>query len=159
MILDQSASPRESALALLLFLPKRLGGYEIPRGILNKRLSSTAIEDGHDIIPDILWSDERTTIEYEGVLDHDGESNLPRDARRKNRLIKFGYKVISVTNSQLQSIRDTDEIAWQTCKHLGLRWRKPRGSYDWRERQTQLRKALALRADQTDFDGWDPVPC
>lgn len=159
VILDQSASPRESALALLLFLPKRLGGYEIPRGILNKRLSSTAIEDGHDIIPDILWSDERTTTEYEGVLDHDGESNLPRDARRKNRLIKFGYKVISVTNSQLQSIRDTDEIAWQTCKHLGLRWRKPRGSYDWRERQTQLRKALALRADQTDFDGWDPVPC
>lgn len=156
-LLDQSASPRESALALLLFMPKKLGGYELPTARLNHRLASASIDGMGDIVPDILWEEARTVVEYDGKADHGHEVNLPRDARRRNRLAAAGYKIVTVTNSQLQCVRDTDQAAWDICKHLGFRWRQPRGAYDWRERQACLRNALGLRTDRTDFDGWDLV--
>lgn len=162
LILDGSASPVESRLVAALFLPKRLGGYGLPPGQLNRRREMVvAGQAGRPVrrivVPDISWDGGATVVEYDSNSYHAAHSSLSRDARRRNVLISCGFDVLTVTGNQLHSIRDMDAFVAQLCRKMGWRWRKPSKGEEWARAQDALRGALGLRADRSDFDGWRPV--
>ena len=161
-VLNGSASPAESRLAAVLFLPKRLGGYGLPPGQLNRRremvVARQADRPAHRVVvPDISWDSGTVVVEYDSSSYHAAPSLLSHDARRRNELVSCGLDVLTVTGNQLNSIRDMDAFALQLCRKMGWRWRRPAKREEWERSQDALRCALGLRVDRSDFDGWQPV--
>ena len=68
---DGAASPMESAIALLLCLPYRYGGYHLPLPTLNERPVKTggrrSIADATTHRCDLLWPDANVALEYEAT--------------------------------------------------------------------------------------------
>lgn len=123
---NHSASPMESALALMLTLPPKMGGYGLPRPTLNEELSTgewAAFWDGGDIVtPDLLWREARLAIEYESDEFHGskGPKKAAYDARRGNVLTAMGYSVLRVTKEIIVSRPALGRLAGQVAAHLGV---------------------------------------
>ena len=140
---DNSRSPMESVLALLLSLPVEGGGYGICSITLNRRAPHD--EDSCARIPDILFGSSKVGINYEGeshfdtraltdaamraaaeasaeALDRIYEagqsvrSRIVRDKQRDRELLMAGYKVIPVTKEDLYDQAALDDIVWQLCQ-------------------------------------------
>lgn len=132
-----SASPRESALYLVLTLPTRLGGFQLPRPVLNDPQAldadarSIAAKEG--VFCDLLWAKQRFAVEY----DSDEFHSLTRreDIERRNALESMGIRVLSITTS---IFNDFDRLA--ACvrtlrKRLGLRVKPEEGHVTQRRRR------------------------
>lgn len=125
-VLEDSASPMETELALRLSLPCKLGG----RGIATPKLNHTiplgrlaTMAYGRDsITPDLLWERPRLAMEYESDEFHTGADRITTDSRRRLALETAGYDVVTVTNAQMRSLRDFDAIA----EHVAMKTRKRR---------------------------------
>lgn len=119
-----AASPMEIALALMLCTDRERGGYGLPWPELNHALpvsgAARQLWDGDHITPDLLWYDARLAIEYDSDSHHTGASRITRDAIRRTVLEELGVRVITVTNGQLLSARQTDGIARVVARHLGI---------------------------------------
>lgn len=162
-LMDGSASPQETRSSLLLTLPMRMGGYGLIRPLLNTGLGAWARSggavrgDADGEFPDLSWPDRGVVLEYVSDDWHTGADAIARDARRSNKLVVQGVTVLSLTNAQLGSISDTDQIARDLARVLGIRLRNRDFSPQWRQRNLQLRSDLGLRVDRSDFDGWTLV--
>lgn len=162
LLMDGSASPQESRAALLFSLPLRLGGYGLPRPTLNTGLGTTRpprASGGSPLqpataVPDLSWVDQRVVLEYLSNEWHASSGGLAHDARRANRITARGIAVLSLTNEQLGSIGDTDQMARDLARLLGARLRRRGFTDEWRDKNLQLRAELGLRVDRSDFDGW-----
>lgn len=144
-LLDNSDSPRESALALMLTLPRRLGGYALPRPLLNQRIniprsSSQLIRNDH-FRCDLLWPKEGLAIEYDSDLHHVGAQKIAKDASRRDALALLGIQVITVTNKQFASMNEMDKVAHAVAKTLGIRQRNEK-RYNYQTRKIQLLQQL-----------------
>ena len=144
-LLDNSYSPRESALALMLTLPRRLGGYALPRPLLNQRIniprsSSQLIRNDH-FKCDLLWPKEGLAIEYDSDLHHVGAQKIAKDASRRDALALLGIQVITVTNKQFASMNEMDKVAHTVAKTLGIRQRNEK-RYNYQTRKIQLLQQL-----------------
>lgn len=144
-LLDNSYSPRESALALMLTLPRRLGGYALPRPLLNQRIniprsSSQLIRNDH-FKCDLLWPKEGLAIEYDSDLHHVGAQKIAKDASRRDALALLGIQVITVTNKQFASMNEMDKVAHAVAKTLGIRQRNEK-RYNYQTRKIQLLQQL-----------------
>lgn len=161
-VLDGAASPREADLALLLFLPRSHGGYGLRPGVLNMPFSTgrraRRVRGGNEpYIPDIQWPGCNVTVDYDGRDYHAGPVHTARDLRRRNAFASEAVGAITVTNAQLRSVGDMDELARRLALRLGAPVRRRDWSPAWRERQERLRAQLGLPTDRSDFDGWEPV--
>lgn len=147
-VLDNSASPRETALAMALTLPNALGGYGLPDPILNCRLdygvksvlfqgpctlSMVADHYGVDVsgsqsnefrICDLYWKDAKLDVEYDSDGHHLTPCKISKDASRRNELESRGVMVITVTSRQLSSWEETEKVARQIARRLGVHIRK-----------------------------------
>lgn len=144
-LLDNSDSPRESALALMLTLPRRLGGYALPRPLLNQRIniprsSSQLIRNDH-FRCDLLWPKEGLAIEYDSDLHHVGAQKIAKDASRRDALALLGIQAITVTNKQFASMNEMDKVAHAVAKTLGIRQRNEK-RYNYQTRKIQLLQQL-----------------
>lgn len=144
-LLDNSDSPRESALALMLTLPRRLGGYALPRPLFNQRIniprsSSQLIRNDH-FKCDLLWPKEGLAIEYDSDLHHVGAQKIAKDASRRDALALLGIQVITVTNKQFASMNEMDKVAHAVAKTLGIRQRNEK-RYNYQTRKIQLLQQL-----------------
>ena len=139
-LLDNSDSPRESALALMLTLPRRLGGYALPRPLLNKRINSQLIRNDH-FRCDLLWPKEGLAIEYDSDLHHVGAQKIAKDASRRDALALLGIQAITVTNKQFASMNEMDKVAHAVAKTLGIRQRNEK-RYNYQTRKIQLLQQL-----------------
>lgn len=140
---DNSWSPMESVLALVLCLPPTEGGYGMGDITLNRSVQNEDA-DG-ERIPDILFGSTHVGINYEGE-GHFGTQNLTqvahlaaakgstdsfdmveaagrdvrarivRDKRRDRDLIFANYKVVTVTREDLYSTSVLDRLVWQVAK-------------------------------------------
>ncbi len=112
---DNSASARESALAILLELPLRDGGYALGTPRMNAVVASTEttqqIYRAQYMKCDIAWPDSKVDVEYQSRYAHEGETARIRDSRRANALGELGWTVISVTNEELNSLQACNAIA------------------------------------------------
>ena len=128
---DRSASPMESALALMLSLPVEFGGFGLPKPELNKRVPTMQFESMWDggpyITPDLLWEDHKIAVEYESDEFHGrlGTGKADADAVRANVLTAMGYMVFRATRGTAQSISNTMRLARQVAQAMGRKIADP----------------------------------
>ena len=141
-VLDGSASPMETAVYLLLCLPKRVGGYGLPKPLLNPKLTITNPSGTETIerYPDLFWKGPNIDIEYNSDEDHSGEWSRYRDSRREVELTVADVRVLPLTRNQLMDPDGFDEFANGLRRMLGIQKRPedPR----WRWRRDELRRNL-----------------
>lgn len=131
LVAASSGSPMETALALILGLPLRLGGYGLPRPILNHRID--ALQSGPNAMErryylcDLYWPEARVALEYDSDLEHTGPSRIANDARRRNDLTSLSVTTITATRDQVMDGRGLDRLAHQVARALGARIRSKRG--------------------------------
>lgn len=128
---DNSGSPMETALALMLTLPVEMGGYGLPKPILNwsvpidPEMRGIAAQD--EIIADLCWRDYGLVIEYDSWEKHGklGPAKLAKDHARANSLTALGWKVLTVGSVQIASAQGVALIARQVATLLGITLAEP----------------------------------
>lgn len=138
-ILANSASPRETDLAMLLCLPKRLGGYGLPHPEINPWIKTGGGTSGLRAA-DLFWRDALLDVEYDSTYFHAGDRQLARDSARRAELRESGIDVLTVTNAQIHDMRELDRVARLIRTALGLSDNEP--IYDYASRKMSLRREL-----------------
>ncbi|MBQ9003822.1 MAG: hypothetical protein IJ087_18405, partial [Eggerthellaceae bacterium] len=150
-VVDGSASPRETALCMLLCMPPRFGGYGLALPELNHRvklsLSDQLMVGAHHFDCDLYWAHPRVGVEYDSKQHHTAAEKQERDATRRNMLQYKGVQVIVATRTQVNKPGEFDKLAHQIGRAIGKRFRTPEQYHV--EARSSLRKTL--------FD-WDAIP-
>lgn len=143
-IMENAASPRETALVLHLCLPYRLGGYGFPHPELNavvkldertKRLAGKQY-----LSPDLFWRQAKIAVEYDSDEWHTASTRIARDAQRRSIFTHLGITEICVTRRQFNDLVALDKVARVLARQLHHRIH-PRDN-DFRKKQIELRKQL-----------------
>lgn len=128
---ENSASPMETAVVLMLTLPVEYGGFGLPRPELNKAIDVSdhrgVLAERSEVTPDLLWEDAKLALEYDSAEHHGqaGPSRLAEDATRSNILTALGYRVLRVTNRSIASLEGINLLARQTAHLLGVELEAP----------------------------------
>lgn len=142
-IIENSASPMETCSALLLTLPRRLGGYGLPKPFLNYRLDLTFEQrialKRESITVDMMWPSGKMAIEYESTAWHRGGEKFVQDSIRRNDIRSLGYDVTTITLNEYKSALRMDNIAKSIARKLGIH---PHLAQVDRDKQASLRDAL-----------------
>lgn len=149
-IVPHARSPREVALALTLMLPGGLGGYGLPRPLLNhpielpNRMRGIAAKSYY--VADLCWPEQRLVMEYDSDACHLTSEQLYLDAVKRMTLDSMGYRVISITRLQLNEPQAMNKVAQATASALGtqLRFR----AHGFPAKQNALWAALGLSRAQ-----------
>lgn len=143
-VLDGSASPMETAQAMLLHFPYHLGGFGLPRPRLNQRIrlsgKARSMSPSDSYVIDLYWPDKKVACEYDGIAYHTGEQQIVSDSRRRHILNYMGIEVVRVTRSQIQDREAFAGIAELLARPLGVRIR-PRCA-NWLQRHLDLRRQV-----------------
>ena len=139
-----SSSPMETVVYLLLCLPRSLGGYGLPKPLLNARRRVTAcagkITFSQTLIPDLYWPAARLDMEYDSDEFHSDLESLQMGARRTMALRAMNVDVLSVTYDLVSDERAFDAMARMVAKRL--RVRLPDGRAVNQEKRRELRGRL-----------------
>ena len=142
-IADNSASPMETILSMLMTLPYRLGGYNLPMPILNKRLEiplETRKAVGKSYYEcDIYWPQANVDLEYDSDTHHAEKVKIAMDSIRRDTLLAMGVTVITVTSRQINNAMVLHEVAKTVAKLLGKRLQLPD---DFEDKRSELRRQL-----------------
>ena len=141
-----SASPLETALALLLCLPLSMGGYGLPQPEMNRSMHAK-------------WRDLRRSTDKRLCLrpafararrlpSNTKASNitarrgkLADDARRRNDLLAHGITIVPVTTRTVQNLIELDQVAQLLARRLGKRVRP--NAQRWPKDQHKRRRRAA----------------
>jgi hypothetical protein len=133
----------ETDTAMLLTLPTKMGGYQLPFPLLNP---SIRLEDELRIRAkreryylDMQWPGANTALEFNGEADHTGKDAAGRDRTREIILASLGYDAIIITERQVFRAGEFDLVVQALCKSLGRRYRPPT--------KAQIEKKLKLRRE------------
>lgn len=149
MVAGFTRSPFEVQTALLMLLPRRLGGYglsiETDKEIKLTRSAQRLAPQGRaysDIY--IVSSDGKRAIDFEcqGGVIHSGEAASIDDARRTTALESMGIKVVLATYDQVRDAASFEVLMEYVFQELHLRFRKK--SAEERERERLLRSELFI---------------
>lgn len=127
-IAENSASPMETALTMLLCLPYKYGGYGIKQPLLNCRIDTGNIVSTKSfLVCDLFWPDNKLAIEYDSDLFHVGAERITRDSIRRAELNALGIAVITVTCGQIMNRRETEKVARLLARLTSkqLRYKEP----------------------------------
>ena len=148
-VVEGSASPRETKLALVLGLPHRYGGFGLGMPCMNYEVEASReaslIAQRRSFRCDLCWPQALLDVEYQSRAIHGNEASRIADSRRVNALHAMGWNVVGVTNEELDSMASLEVIAKTVAKHLGKRIRVRVEGYH--ERQLSLRAGLGLQID------------
>ena len=127
---DGSASPMETALALLLSLPVDFGGFGLPRPRLNASIDVSScrghFSDADTVTPDFLWEEQHVALEYDSAEFHSsGLADSGRDAVRANTLTTAGYRVFRATPRVVGSLPGVGLLARQLAFALDVTLEEP----------------------------------
>lgn len=144
LIQNGSRSPMETREYLLLCLPKRYGGYGLPKPQLNYRIDlgpeERRVSRRRYFECDICWPQQMVVMEYDGHDDHESREDRSRDAVKRNMLLARGYKVFTVTGKQICDAAAFDRLVRDIVADLGHRLKS--FPSDWALRRDALRKEL-----------------
>lgn len=144
-VLDNSASPRESALSLMITAKRSEGGYALPKPILNQKIPIN--RSARHLFPrsfyrcDLFWPDANLAVEYDSDKFHSGTDKISQDSSRRGALNLLGIDVITVTNRQVSHVSEMDRVARSIAKKLNHRIRTER-RYDYSSRKLALQNRL-----------------
>lgn len=124
-VIDGSASPMETALAMMLSLPYSLGGFGIEQPVLNYHIDLSAylkkVTTGTYYVCDLYWENARLAVEYDSDFAHSGVNKTAKDAMRRSVLTTHGVSVLSVTRPQVMNSQAFYELAHLVGKQTGKR--------------------------------------
>ena len=143
-ILAGSASPRESELAMLLCLPYSLGGYGLPRPVMNAEMplpKNVSATGRSSLRCDLYWPAARLDVEYDSVEFHSAERLLANDSMRRIALESMDVTSVNLTAEHLRRASLFDEAAQGIARILGKRVRLPG---DFRLKQERLWRELGI---------------
>ena len=145
-VVDGSASPMETACAMLLGLPYKMGGLNFPAFTMNQKISIPAklrLEIGRSqCFCDLAWSNQKVAFEYDSNQHHVGAERIAQDSSRRNALLRMGYKVVTLTGNQMGDAREFLRVAKTLGELLGHRIQPRCSSFD--DRFFALRRAVLL---------------
>ena len=128
-LIADSASPMETALYMLLCLPRNLGGYGLPRPVLNVRRRVTVLAGSFTLsktlVPDLFWPAVMFDVEYDSEEFHASPECLLKGARRTLALRSMNVEVVSVTKDMVYDEDLFDGLVRLVAKALGVRLRRP----------------------------------
>lgn len=142
-MVNGAASPMETMLYMLLCLPQRLGGYNLPMPEMNAPLHLPAdyrlLLHRQNVLPDLLWRDAKLVVEYDGGY-HDNDEQRARDEARRVALESMGYTVYSVKKQQVYDPVMFDKVARRLAEKFGRKIRplSPKQSYAREELRSLL---------------------
>lgn len=123
--LDGSRSPMETRTYILMCLPKKLGGYGLPRPAMNHRIELTSEEQlvakRRYFECDMCWPDQKIVLEYDGDANHSARDDRDRDSVKRNILLSNGFTVFTVTSRQVINEQVFDNLVCEVSKQLGFR--------------------------------------
>lgn len=111
---DNSNSPMESKLAVIICIPKVRGGYGLPKMKMNYYIKLS--EEGAKLVGcewlmvDMVWLNEKVIVEYDSDEAHLDSNQHSFDMARINALNQSGYRVITITKKDLRSVRNLDAV-------------------------------------------------
>ncbi len=156
LVQDNAASPMESVCAMLLGMPRRLGGFGLPSFSLNHRIEfddvARSIAHRDHAKADLYWEPARVDVEYEGRIFHEGETRMASDKARANALAHMGITTISLFDEHVQSDAMFCTMACDIARAIGFRMR-PLDTRD-RERRLTLRRAILRHSDGSAQPRW-----
>lgn len=128
LVAANSRSPAESRHYAQLFMPKRRGGYGLPRPLLNMPVPLSKdlmlLAGRSEYVCDFLYLRKRLAIEYDGGYHWNGEQRLD-DNLRELILDTLKIEVVRVDKHQLESSGAADVAARAIARRLGVRLRNP----------------------------------
>ena len=143
-ILPISASPLETAVYLLLCLPRSLGGYGLPKPVLNPPISFSKSGRRYTLRrsakPDLLWKHVKLDVECNGEENH-GENQRPADSMRRKALERMKYEVIELTKEEIYNVVIFHAVALRIAHKLGKQMR-PEHERNFEEKRAKLRSQL-----------------
>ena len=138
-IADGSASPAETALAIVFKLPYRKGGFGLGGFVMNPELElneEAARILGRDTIrPDLYWAEARHPAEYDSPLFHSSREQAEYDERRRNAYDAMGMGVSIFKSRHLCSDDLMDAMAQGVRRHVGARQNRLPADYEAEHRR------------------------
>ncbi len=131
-LLEGSASPMETSLALLLTLPVALGGYGLSGAVLNACCGTRYC--------DISWLQQGIAVEYDSDEFHTGSDRIFRDGVRRNEIVGKGIRTVTVTRQQIKDPFEMERVARLLAKMMGKRLSN--GGFEMSKRRCALRREL-----------------
>lgn len=129
-VIDYSASPMESRVAMMFVTPSRYGGYGLPHPKLNHdiRFSQVSSARVSKRVCDFYWHDYRFAVEYDSLAFHNSNDNISRDAVRRNELLSKKIAVFTLTTKQCKNFELFNKQMQIIYKHLRRRFRSESNS-------------------------------
>lgn len=154
-VLPNSASPMETALYLLLCLPRRIGGYALPKPALNPNIVLSKAGRMHTLRrsakPDLYWKAPHLDLEYNSDEFHD-ESHRTLDSMRRKAFERMKVEVIELTKDELFSTSLFHATVLRIARRCGKQLR-PQGEGNFSERRASLRSRLLIDEALKDAAG------
>lgn len=152
MAKDNSRSPMETALAMMLAEDRTRGGLGFKSFDLNKRVDiplkhKKCSANGHFEI-DILAQTQRFAIEYDGQY-HNEFLRRAHDAERLSVLRLMGYQTQTITAAQFSSQLSLNRSLNAICQTLGL---SINSSAEFQKAQNELRKFVIRKWETPEDD-------
>jgi len=128
---DNSGSPMEAILTMLLTLPYKYGGYGLPMPKLNYLITPDKVAKRSTnqayFKCDLFWPLKNLAVEYDSEAHHAIKKKIAEDAIRRNALSALGILPIIVTKQQLYNVYEIEKVAVQLSRQLGkqLKHKKP----------------------------------
>ncbi len=138
-VLNDSNSPMETRLAIMLELPIRLGGYGLGELEMNGAISLS--KHGRELIGtseirgDLVWRKKRLAVEYNSKTVHNNDVTYYNDNNRDTALKDSGWQYIGVTPDNIKTFSSMENIAEIIRRQLGRRAKKELLSSYEKERQ------------------------
>ncbi|MDY4041639.1 MAG: hypothetical protein SOY67_06025 [Collinsella sp.] len=156
LLIPGARSPKEAEIALLLSLPRRLGGRGIQGIILNHRVDlsreARAVAGRKYLVCDIFIAGAGLELGYDSDSHHLTRRSHESDARRENALRMMGVGYMGMTSGQLHQWSAFDALADRLAAEAGMRLRPLKHAS--RARQYELWERLLfgrrLRGDLGD---------
>lgn len=142
-ITNNSASPMETALTMLLCLPYQLGGYGFEMPILNHKIEKHKTQGttfSNYYLCDLAWPSKKIALEYDSVCHHSDDNLLLKDTVRRVELACLSYTIFSVSKPHVMTDMGTENLAIALSKHMNRRLRPPEPKFT--HARFELRKAI-----------------
>lgn len=157
-VVERSRSPMESAVALLLSLPARYGGFALPKPVLNCRVrlplwlhegALTSRFGQNDPFAECdlaFFCGERVVlVDYHGESYHSAEPSIHHDALKLNAYGDLRLPYFALTKRQVFDFVLLEKTAEQIRSSLGMRFRTEVRDYRMRRRSLHQKLLGAVR--------------
>lgn len=147
-IARNSASPRETSLAISLGLTRTLGGWGCGVPELNRKIElsdEARSQCGRSyLVADLFYESAGLDIEYQGKEWHTSDEGRSRDEARQNALMQMGISCLFISAEQLADETKMEGVARLIRRRCGLRPFSSDESQQMRARRARMMRELGL---------------